>query len=271
MNSQFNMIFSIKVFHEYFEKNICNCFVYKPTKKTCELINRYGFIIKKNSNGFDFYNSKNSNLIDYLSYIELASDHSSFEFEIETTNSNFIFFTEIPTDWIGQIQFSSSKFITTEKNIQLTATYSSQNSTASLANLKIYFQDLIALLKNKQSCNYTIHFESRTTQWRYYFINKSGINLTNAIISGKSPIQFEQATIVTIQNGKQAILFSSGKNFIKMSEIPKYKFDLIDISGLKNQSKKIVFKGLPSSSPRNLEIDEENGTKITTSPMYVYI
>lgn len=271
MNSQFNMIFSINVSHEYFENNICNCLVYKPTQKTSKLLSRYGFFIRKNSNGFEFYNSINNNPIDYLNYIEQASQCSCLEFEIETTNSNFLFFTEIPTNWIGQIQFSSSKFINKEKSRELTASYSSQKSTTSLISLKIYFKDLIALLKNKQRANYTIYFESRTTQWRYYFINKSGVNLNSAIISGKPPMQFEQATMVTIQNGKQAVLFSSGNNFIKMTEIPKHKFDLIETSGLKNQSKKIIFKGLPNSNPRNIAIDEENGTKIITSPMYVYI
>ena len=58
---------------------------------------------------------------------------------------------------------------------------------------------------------------------------------------------------------------------LKTDKIAKYKFDLVDKSNTTNQTGKIIFKGLPNPSPKNINLEEENGKKIVTSPMYVYI
>ncbi|WP_445455539.1 hypothetical protein [Flavobacterium sp. HNIBRBA15423] len=271
MNSQFNIVFSIQVFHEYFEKGICNCLVFQPNRNTANLINRYGFKINKNENGFHFYSNTTKDITTYLTYIEANTQQNFFEFDITATDSNFTVFTELPTNWIGQFVYTSSNVGNENEKLVLTADSSSSASSVSIGSLKIYFRDLIALINKTTECNYAITFESRATQWRYYIINKSEVSLNNPEIVSKNPIHFEQAVTVTVQNGRKALLFSSGENFMKMSKIAKYKFDLVDKSNTTNQTGKIIFKGLPNPSPKNINLEEENGKKIVTSPMYVYI
>ena len=276
ITSHFNIVFSIRIFHEYFENSNCNCLVFNATVDTEELIKRYGFKIKKDINGFSFYSTNKGSLVDFLIYIETTTQQNFFEFEINTTKPNFSIFTAIPTNWIGQLQYSSKNVSTDSGNIQLTTNYLSQSNPESLGTLKVYFQDLTQLVENNSTCDFQIKFQARATQWQYYIINNSGMPSSNLAITGKSTIDFGSPTPVTIQSGKEALFFSSGNQLIEMSEVPKYQFDLIHKSKatpITNQSSlgKIIFKGLPNPSPKQIEIEEVNGTKIVTSPMYVYI
>ncbi|MDR7211082.1 hypothetical protein [Flavobacterium piscis] len=271
MNNQFNIIFSVQVFHEYFEKGICNCLVFQPNRNTTNLINRYGFKINQNENGFHFYSNTPKDITTYLTYIETNSQQNFFEFDITTTDSNFTVFTELPTNWIGQFVYTSSNVLKENEKLALKTDYSSSANSVIIGSLKIYFRDLIGLINKITECNYAITFESRATQWRYYIINKSDVSLNNPEIISKNPIAFEQAITVTVQNGRKALLFSSGENFMKMSKVAKYKFDLVDKSNTTNQTRKIIFKGLPNPGPNNIGLEEENKEKIVTSSMYVYI
>jgi hypothetical protein len=276
MISNFNIVFSIRIFHEYFENNNCNCLVFSATENTNQLIKRYGFKIKKNGNGFDFYTTNQDDLVSYLNYIEQTVEQNHFQFEINTSKSNFTIFTDIPTNWMGQLQYSSNNLLFINGKAELIPTYSVQSSTVVLGTLCVFFQDLIKLIKNKSTSTFDIRFQARTTQWQYYIINNSGMPLNNLVIQGKSAIDFGLATSVTIQNGREALLFSSGEQFIEMSEVPKYQFDLIDQSkttGLERKPNggRMIFKGLPNPNPNQIETKVINGASIATSAMYVYI
>lgn len=270
MRTAFHILFSIQVLHEYFENEICNCLVFTPTQQTLLLINKYQFKINQSNNGFSLYSS-NCNTTDYLNYITSKTDTNYFEFDVTTTNSNFNSFTDVPTDIIGQFLFSSQQVIIKANTFVLENNYSTTTSTNKVGTIKIYFEDIIKLLDSQMTINYEIHFDARATQWCYYIINENHLSLTNPEIASKHNISFEQAKTVTIENGKQALLFSSGKNLIKMSNNAKYKFDLVDKSVKTNQTGKVIFKGLPNPNPKYIGIEMEGEDKTITSPMYVYI
>lgn len=271
MNSQYNIVFSIQVFHEYFEKGTCKCVEIQPNKATANTINRYGFKINRNENAFEFYSNVPKNISDYLNYIQANSEQDCFEFDLTSSDSNFTLYTELPTNWTNSFIYTSSNTVYENQKIVLTAASIPNSGSVSIGSVKIYFKDIIALISTNNECNYAIKYESRATQWRYYIINKSEILLNNPEIVSKIPVVFEQAITVTLQNGNRALLFSSGENFMKMSEIPKYKFDLVDKSTISNQKGKTIFKGLPNPRPNNIGLEEENKEKIVTSSMYVYI
>ncbi|NHN24935.1 hypothetical protein FIA58_004520 [Flavobacterium jejuense] len=271
MNNQYHLLFSLHVFHDYFKEGICSSFIFQPNSATMNLIKRYGFKRNIVTNGFDFYTNTNGSSIEYLNYIATNSQQAYFEFDLILTDPNFMDYTAIPIDWIGQLSFSSSKMKVKNEKRVLTTTYSSGSSVAQIGSLKVYFKDLIVLLKSNIPCQYLITFESRATQWRYYIINSSKIKLNNPSLNSKNPITFEEPTTVTIPNGKEALLFSSGKNFLKISEVSTYKFDLVDQLNTTNLTKKIIFKGLPNPSPKNIGLEIEDGKKFITSPIYVYI
>lgn len=271
MNSQYNIVFSIQVFHEYFEKGICKYLEIQPNKATANTINRYGFKINRNENVFELYSNVPKNISDYLNYIQANSQEDCFEFDFSSSDPNFTLYTELPTNWTNKFIYTSSNTVSENQKIVLTASSIPNSSLLSIGSIKIYFKDIIALINTNNECNYAIKYESRATQWRYYIINKSEIPLSNPEIISKTPVDFEQAINVMLQNGNSALLFSSGKNFMKMSEIPKYNFDLIDKSSVGNQKGKTIFKGLPNPRTNNIGIEEKNKEKIVTSSIYVYI
>jgi hypothetical protein len=278
IENKFNIVFSMQVLHSYFKEGICNSLLFTPAPATEKLIKRYGFKIRQKINGFDFYTNASSSITDFLTHIQQTTGDTFFEFEIHNTNPNFNIFTELPVNWMGQIQYDThTRVATTGAIIQLQAIFESKNAPPPFGNLKIQFDNLLALQTSNQLSQFEIQYHARATQWQYYIINTSAIPLENPMVKGKSDIQFVGPTNITIQTGQEALLFSSGEQFIPMSEIPTYKFDLINTinsqtTTIKNATtSKTIFKGLPNPNPGRIGTVEVNGEKKVTSPMYVYV
>src|SRR3954464_13684116 len=94
--SNHKIAFRVRVFHSYFENNICNCLRFKAGPKTLQLLTRFGFNIRYEPNGFDFFADTNASLGSLLNYISKATGQASFDFEIESANGAFTNFTEMP-------------------------------------------------------------------------------------------------------------------------------------------------------------------------------
>ncbi len=97
------------------------------------------------------------------------------------------------------------------------------------------------------------------------------MQLQSPQITGKPAINFTGPQDVVLDNGQQAMLFSSGDNLIPLSIIGNNKFDLVSkpaANGNKNAASKIIFKGLPIPDP--MRTSSAEGNKIA-SKMYVYI
>jgi hypothetical protein len=275
MTTTFNTVFSVTVFHDYFENLICNSLEFTPSDSTRRLINRYGFKIRDKVNGFEFYATSKANITDFLRYVEVTTQQNCLEFDIKTTDNNFTLFTQMPSKALGQLQYSSSNTIINNGKQQLEANYLPMDDTMILGTLKIYFKDLVQFIENKVSCNFEITFKAIATQWQYYILNKSGLNLDNLSISSKSTINFEGPISLKIQTDEEALFFSSGEQYIKLCNVPKYQFDLINKTTTNQTIKvgtgKIIFKGLPNPNPQQTEAVLINGITTETSQMYVYI
>jgi hypothetical protein len=107
IQSNFQIAFKVEVLHSYFEHDICNCVQFKPGVVTQKLLKRFDFKIRNKINGFDFFvNSKNS-LSVLLKYIKDVTDQTFFDFEINSSHSKFNFFTDLPVNWVGQLNYDS--------------------------------------------------------------------------------------------------------------------------------------------------------------------
>jgi hypothetical protein len=156
--------------------------------------------------------------------------------------------------------------------------YFSENESApDFGSLIIHFDDILKFRADKGYTQFGISFEARSTQWQYYVINKTSIQLDNPAI-GKTDINFTGPQNVVLGNGEQAILFSSGDHLIPLSEIPKYKFDLVNTPAtndriqIKNKSaSKLIYKGLPNPNPERIGITKVNGQNQVSSPIYIYV
>ncbi|WP_264537866.1 hypothetical protein [Flavobacterium sp. N1736] len=278
IHSNFIKTFSVMVYHSYFDNHKCNCIHLIPTNKTQQLLDKFGFKINKVSNGFDLFCNTTSSITTLLDYISKTASQDYFEFDIKTSNSNFIFFTALPINWLGQIMYSSqnSKNQNSKGTITLSQTLETNTRPVFLGNLKVYLEDIKQNLSNNTSLLFEINFEARATQWQYYIINKNSVPLNNPTISGKESIEFNGPKNVTLPTGEKSLLFTSGETNILLSEKPKYKFDLLNKSASsatkqKNSNGKILIKGLPVPDVSRIGIIENNQQNQVTSPMYIYL
>lgn len=274
--SNFIKIFSVMVYHSFFDNSKCNCLHFTPSDKTQKLLTKFGFKTNKFSNGFDLFCNTTSSITTLLDYISKTTSQDYFEFDIKSSNPNFSLFTALPINWLGQIMYSTqdNKNQNSKDSIMLNQTLETKAMSASFGNLKIYFSDIQKNLSAPLLFN--INFEARATQWQYYVINKNAVPLSNPAISGKESITFEGPEQVTLPTGEKALLFTSNTTNILLSEKPKYKFDLINknaSSGTNQKSSggKVLIKGLPVPDVSRIGIIENNEQNQVTSPMYIYL
>lgn len=269
--------FKLEVFHSYFEDNICRCLQFSPGPATKNIQKRFDCKMRHFINGFEFYINSQQSLTDILNYITKTIDNSFFDFRITSTDANFIPFTELPVNWTGQLLYDTQVNANTYTNgvLQLAETLSVTTGDAP-GKLIVQFNDIIKY-SNAKFASFNISLQARSTQWQYYFINKSALSLENPAIS-KTSISFTGPETVLLETGEKAIFFSSGNNLLSLSEVPKYRFDLINYtSAIKTENdkkapaSKTIFKGLPNPSPMRMGITEVNGNYHVSSPMYVYL
>jgi hypothetical protein len=273
--SNFIKMFGVLVYHTFFDNSKCNCLHFIPNSQTEKTLRKFGFRTNPITNGFDLFYKATASIDSVLDYISKTTSQDYFEFNIKSGNPNFILFTALPINWLGQIRYSSqdSKNQNKDGNIKLNETLETKETASHFGQLKIYFEDI----KKQQSSSIPIHFEinfkARETQWQYYVINRSSILLNNPCIAEKGSIQFKGPEKITLQTGEQALLFTSNDTYIPLSEKPKYKFDLINKNtsteyNQKSTNDKIIIKGLPIPDVSRIGIIENNQV---ASPMYIYL
>jgi hypothetical protein len=277
IQSNFIKIFGTAVYHTFFDNGKCNCLHFVPNHKTDKILKKLGFKMNPISNGFDLFSNTTTSLSDILDYISKTTQQNYFEFDIRCSNPNFILFTALSINWIGAIKYSSQDPKNQNNNgiIILNQTLETKIMPSFFGHLKIYFDDLIKNQNNVDPLHFEIKFTARATQWQYYFINKNAIQLDNPSITEKENIQFDGPEKVTIPTGESALLFTSNKTYIPLSEKPVYKFDLINKS-ISNQSNqhtkgKIIIKGLPVPDVSRIGIIKNNNQNHVASPMYIYL
>lgn len=276
IQSNYIKIFGTAAYHTFFDNGKCNCLHFIPNHKTDTILKKYGFRMNPVSNGFDLYSNTKSSLSDLLDYISENTQQDYFEFDIKCSNPNFILFTTLPINWIGAINYSSQDPKNQNNNgtIILNQTLKNEIMPSHFGHLKIYFADILKEQNNSSEILFKINFIARATQWQYYFINKNAVQLNNPSITQKENIQFDGPKTVTIQTGESALLFTSNKTYITLSEKPKYKFDLISSSSSTNQTNtkpKVIIKGLPVPDVSRIGIIENNDQNQVASPMYIYL
>ncbi len=269
MNTNYTSLFNISVLHSYFASGNCESLMYNPSIDTKKIIDTYGFAVRKKQNGFELYASTNQSIEDYLNYIKQVTGVDNFEFTGSAINQSFYNYTaEISLIEIGILSYENNT--QTNSPITLEETFISKSDTQEVLNIKIKFDDIINAHKTNPNLVFQIQLNARKTQWQYNIINNSNQSFIEiAIESNTEKIQFSNEGKVTLQNGQQATLFSSGTTLIPLKNTTEYKFDIVNIKQtIAGNRKEIIFKGLPIPDPSNIKILEDN---TIASPMYVYI
>lgn len=278
MKSSYTLLFSVLVEHDYFNKSACTCLSINPGGATQQIFDRYGIKCIQEHNEHKFYIKSVASIDDYLDHITKVSHQTGFEFEMLPQISNFNIITELPVDWNGTITYHTKDPSNVSKpdSITLAANFDSTTESIACARLIIYFEDLLKQLGTSNGANFLIKYESRATRWNYYIINRNAVSLDNPKISGRDDVAFEGPTNTTLENGQEALKFTTGDQFLPMSETPVYKFKLINENSnaaktLNRPSGKLIMDGLPNPSPQRISIEKNAEKSIASSDMYVYV
>lgn len=272
IQSNFYKIFSIDVFHSYFNDGICKGLFYNPSKSTEKIINRFSLKYVVTNTGFSFYSDTNKTREEFLNYIKSVIGEDSFTFNAITNNSSFYQFTDLPIAKIGVLKYTSNSVESSSGDNQfvLKSVFIPEQETTILFSITINFKDLIALKTNTPT--YKIQFKARATQWKYFIINKNHQNLGQLSISNGTDIKFKEENNVTLQNGEVAKLFSLENQLLTLKEVPENSFDLLSTSEKNGTTRtKIIYKGLPSPNSNIMEVNTKPLKPIVSSLMYVYV
>jgi hypothetical protein len=278
MIKSYQRLFQLDVFHSYFQKDVCRCLEFNAEAATERLMKRFRFLIRRQINGIGLYSNSGQSIEQLLSYIEQATGQNSFCFEIRTNNPDFNFFTELPPNWVGQLLYDSNNSSVQDNSVQLNQQLSGNAGTLCLGKVTLRFEDILKFSEQTGYAPFNIRYAARATQWQYFVINRSLLPLSNPAISGKEPIHFEGPENVLTEAGQVALLFSSGRSLIPLSEAPIYKFDLVNSpasAGEAAESKtvmpQIIVKGLPTPNPQWIGRATGDRNEQLASPMYVYL
>lgn len=244
-----------------------------PGSVTGVLARRFDVRIRKRVSGFDFYINTRTSLSAFLQYAGSATGQTYFDFDISATSPAFNFFTDAPAGWLGQRVYDSSSVSNNRSGniVQLIPAMIPGPDALCVSRLRVHFEDII----NQGYTQFTISYAARRSQWQYFIVNASAVQLQNPLISGKTNISFTGPENVTIETGEQAMLFTSGENLIPLAEVPKYKFNLVNSSASKGgagaSSTQVIFRGLPNPDPIRIGTMMTGETISVISPMYVYV
>lgn len=271
MTSNYSIIFNVDITHSYYKGGVCRDLIYEPSEATKSLMQRYGFKIINNSNGFSFLMSKNSALNTFLDYIAHSTNTNVFSFNISTVNSKFYQFTEqFSMEDIGYLQYTSNTSNISENTILLDGEFISTASSEHVLKLDVLFNDIILSKTTHDPINYSISLDARATQWHYNIINSSNQHFDTLSITSDTAIEFTKLKEIILPNAQVAQCFSSGETKIPLKESGDYNFDLVSSTKKLGQTRlKTIFKGLPHPDPGTLTIN--HSTKEITSLAYVYI
>jgi len=274
MIEKYQRLFQLDVYHSYFQKSICRCLEFNADSATERLMKRFRLLIRRQINGIGLYGNASQPLQELLTYIEQATGQDAFCFEMRTNNPGFNFFTELPPNWVGQLLYDSSNITVDDQNIQLNQELSGNPGTNCIGKVTLRFADILKFDKDMGTVSFDIKLMARATQWQYFIINRNALQLDNLAISGKEPIDFEGPENVVMETSQNALLFSSGSKLIPLSEVPVYKFDLINhppSNDNKTVQPQIIIKGLPTPIPEWIGKVTDNAAEQLSSPMYVYL
>jgi hypothetical protein len=267
----YTSLFKITVAHSYYASGICECLHYKASADTQTLMDKYGFALKVTTKGFQVYTTTHQSVENYLNYITQVSENTAFAFAGITSDQNFYNFTNVPIDQLGVPTYTSTNTenVATNETIQLAETFVTNTTTQEAVSITITFDDLIRLHKTSNNVQFNIQMNARETQWNYYVINNSNQEFKQLAIQSNNEIQFSEPTAVTLQNGQNALLFSSETTKIPLKNTVQNTFNLINTkSTLTGERTETIIKGLPIPNPQNLQVNNDH---TIASLVYLYI
>lgn len=271
-------LFQISLLHRYFSNGKLDGALVLADSSTRQVIDRYRLIARMQDGVFslcgDFQGGKHA----FVSYLEgLLGPGAVLRFYVVADQRKFFFITDLPLDWLGQLEFSSGL---TEKTvggqIDLLPVLGSGNAgwSEAVAVISIRLQDL--LLMGDASVRYVIDLHARKVGWRYYLINRSEYVLKNPVVTGNNGQLFYGPETALLPAGDRALVFSSEQQQFSLQQTPLFFCNLVDKLVLPLQSdgqavEHTLIKGLPTPKQDQLSIVHTAGLLHAVCAMHVYL
>ncbi len=274
------LLMQINLFHQYYEDGVMQNIRLQPDPKTQAFFERYRLIAKQTQGIYTLHYFGRNTAEAFCQTLNNLLMGQPFVFNMISDKASFSVITDLPIDWYGQLQFSSKSYVEKNENLEMTMQLSAKTTVldSMVGQITIFSENLLTT-EGKMRCPlFVIKMKARLTHWHYYVINRSQLKLNNLVVKNSQGIEFESPVPVTLKNGEQALLFSSGERTFALSETFKTPFNLLNLMSNTSEqafpstsSVKQLVAGLPIPKTDVLSIEMQHGHHYVYSPMYVYI
>lgn len=278
----FELLFEINFFHQYYDRGVMKEIQILPDPKTRTWINRYRLLVRQGQGKCSLYYPAEFEEGGLIQSLGNTMGEEPFLFFMVTENPFFALFSDLPTNWCGQLRFSSRKTnVEADQSIVMEMQLERQTTWRAgvTGTISLYPNDLFAGTGDKRKCKYSIKIMARSTHWFYYLLNRSQLKLAHPVITNHQGIEFKEPERVTLPNGEEALRFTSGDEKFLLQETPKIKMDLVNYPESQNKNAyggtaskaRTLIKGLPVPGIEQIGVLEQEGKQFTYSEIYVYL
>ena len=276
-------MFSISFFHSYFRDGIYENCQLVPDAKTRLIVERFNLLLRRRRGNYGLYGNFQDGVDRFLPYLASVLSDAVLRFYVVTDEAKFFGMTELPSNWIGQLQWSTQNASSASingKQFQAAESHYGDKvieKSGVIGVLSIDINDVIGV--GAPNANYAIAFKSKSLHWMYYIVNSGETALKNPVIKNKSGQVFERPVTTTLPGGQVALCFSSGEMQFPLSQEPQQLFDLIDSLPMRGEDESAtstfiernLIQGLPTPQVGQSGVQQKAGKPYFFSAMYVYV
>ncbi len=268
MQTNYKLLCSVTFFHSYYKDEKCKDLVLSPSIETSQVLQKYNLYFHVNQNIIEIYYNSDKQAKDLLEYILNIENVSTFTFEFDSNNTDFMMFTESPVNELFQFEFNSQKQIESSETdfIQLKTSFKSIQEPGKLGIVTIHFNNILSFYSEENAANFSVNFLARKTIWENYIINRSNSEFNNLTIKNEAGFTFEGPIETNLSIGEKALMFKSIE-LIALSETHRFKTSLISFD--LHSIEKTIVNGLPIPNPSSFFRNQEED--VLSSPIYIYI
>lgn len=277
------LLFQIQLFHPFFTDGVFEDCQLLADPATAHAIEHYQLLTRRAAGTFGLYTSSQRSAAQLMQYLAHVTGDAPLRFFLTCNNRHFVFITDLPLGWVGQVTLNSGAGAMQADNgqatISLTPTMLSGGAGAEgvIGEVSIYPSDLVALLAaGFTAIAYTAHFQVRSLHWIYTVINRSQTCLYQPAVRGRDGINFTGPFAKTLADGEAALEFCSGAMQFALQQVPTVLVDLVDtvpppLHADAEPVDSVVLRGLPTPQAGQFGARQTASTSYCFAQMYVYL
>jgi hypothetical protein len=281
MTLEFDILFTVSFRHAYFSSARLECLTVAPDAATGQALKNHGLLFKPFKNSFQvFYDTALAGR--KRKRAELLEGKLQLRFILSLNDPHFYNYTEIVTNNLKEVVFYFNNSSTrnaagkpydllhdhefvTEKDLVTPEAIGENFFVKPFGVLDIQVSPALKL-------EYSIHFNKKTSYWRYIVVGDHLKGLNNpAILNMNDQAVFNSPEKIELPDRREALLFTSLAP-ISLAEIPGELFQLVENYDFGAGRHKVVKKALPVPDIRSVSSGSgKNKTEQKTNYSEIFI